>query len=103
MNDQIQRMKNIIEEEYDKDGKAVGEIKDIVGNVIQVGDMILYPWAEGEGGFCILKRGIVVFINYQQNNVWFFVENNFDGMPLIATEEVARKSLYVMKRIKMDA
>lgn len=79
------------------------EIKDITGNNVQVGDMILYPSEGGNNELVVLKRGIVVFINMIQNKAWFFEENNFNGLPYVISGEVASKCTYVVCRIKANS
>lgn len=83
------------------------EIKDITGNSIHVGDMILYPelYKSEKQSYSIpiLKRGIVVFVNLIQNKAWFFEENNFNGFPYIISGEVSSKCTYVMCRIRSDS
>jgi hypothetical protein len=75
------------------------EAKDITGNTIQVGDMILYPMKEDNQRIAILKRGIVVFINTVQNKIWFYEEHGFDKMPYVMSGEYTTSCVYIMERI----
>jgi hypothetical protein len=75
------------------------EIKDITGDTIQVGDMILYPTKEFNQRIAILKRGIVVFINTIQNKIWFYEEHGFDKTPYVMSGEYTTSCVYIMERI----
>jgi hypothetical protein len=85
-----------VENKLLEDSIKYNEVKDITGNTIQVGDMILYPDNQRTA---ILKRGIVVFINTVQNKIWFYEEHGFDKMPYVMSGEYTTSCIYIMKRI----
>jgi hypothetical protein len=88
-----------VENKLLEDSMEYNAVKDITGNTIQVGDMILYPMKEDNQRTAILKRGIVVFINTVQNKIWFYEEHGFDKMPYVMGGEYTTSCVYIMERI----
>jgi len=88
-----------VENKLLEDSIKYNEVKDITGNTIQVGDMILYPMKEFDQRIAILRRGIVVFINTVQNKIWFYEEHGFDKMPYVMSGEYTTSCVYIMERI----